>query len=70
MVVHKSVSVRLSEELRGYVESLGENFTEGLVKVIREHMRKSFDVDVESGLEFLMSFAKVIEFKEVEAPDL
>lgn len=63
----KSVTVRLSDELRGYVESLGENFTEGLVKVIREHMKQRFDADVQEGIDLLMSFARVIEFRD--APD-
>ena len=67
MPIRKTVTVRLSDERRGYVESLGKDFTAGLNKIIDEHMSGSFWADVQEGIDYLRSFARSIEFREPES---
>ncbi len=63
MVLHKSVSVRLSEDLREYCESVGDNLSNGIIRCIEEH-REGIKADIESGVEYLALLFKSVEFRD------
>ncbi len=65
MVVHKTVSVRMSEGLKEYCESQGDDFTKGLVRIIEEH-REGIKADIASGVEYLANLFKSVEFRDPE----
>lgn len=65
MVGDKSLTVRLSNELYEYIDDQGKgNLTRGIERIIKDHLEKKIEADLEAGLSFLMRFVKAIEFRD------
>ena len=63
--LHRSVSIRMSQKNREYCEAQGDNLTDGLMQIIREH-REGIKADVEAGVGWLASLFKAVEFRYPE----
>lgn len=61
--MNRAISVRLSDELQDYVKMQGDDFTKGLVRIIEEHRDKQIKADFESGVVYLASMFKSVEFR-------
>ena len=64
MPLHKSVSVRLSQEMRDYVEACGDDFTNGLKTIIVDH-QEGLKADFDAGIMYLAARFKSVEFREL-----
>ncbi len=64
-MVHKAVSIRMSEDLQEYCKSFGDNITAGVLRIIEDH-QAGMKADLEMGINYLASFFKSVVFRDPE----
>ena len=62
-MVHKTVTVRMSEDMQEYVKSQGDDFTHGLKKIIEAH-REGIVADIEAGVGWLSGLFTSVSFRD------
>jgi len=69
MAPRKSYSIRMSDELKEYCESYGDNLTAGVLNIIEDH-RAGIKADLEAGIAYLAKFFTSVVFREPKLEDL
>jgi len=62
-MVRKAYSIRMSDDLKEYAESQGDNLTAGVLRIIEDH-REGIKADMEAGIEYLAQFFKSVVFRD------
>ena len=69
MPVRKAYSIRMSDDLKEYCESCGDNLTAGVLNIIEDH-REGIKADLEAGIAYLAQFFQSVVFREPKIKDL